>query len=702
MGGAIRCGRFGGLATALLACTLVACTDEAANPPAPVLDGGVDADSAVEAGPDAGPLQRACMPGETELPDGACQPAGIPAEECGEGFAPTGDGSCTAVLPATACGPGQMAIPGESTCRELAVCSGTRWGNAPVDGDTQYVDVAYSGGSSDGSEAHPWTVIQDAVNAAAPGAVVAIAAGTYSGDVRIADKPIRLWGSCPAEVEIAGADYPLDSVDIGGAHGTEVHDLAITGPDFGVSVANAVDVVLDQVWIHDTELAGVHVQYNAGPARATLRRSLVEHAHRSGVEAWRGGEVLVEESTIRSILADLGDWGFGINAQGFDDDDQPSRVAVVRSVIEDNREFGISALYSDLTVEDSVVRGTLPNELYQVDGMGIMVARSIESPSLRTFEIRRSVVDGNHTCGVCVFDANTTVVATAIRGTLPQPADGRRGSGLIVATDLSTGPDRATASIRSSTVEDNHMLGIGLAGVDAQVESTLVRDTEPEQSTGLHGRGLIAEIHPYTQDRTSLQCMGSAVERSHEVGLLVLGSDATLDGLAVRDTRPSAADQRFGRGLILQFSAETLDLATGTLDHGSITDSHEVGICVVGAEFELRDTVVEGTRQQAAGEIFGDGVIALTHPIPGQPLVSTIDIERCRIQQSARAGVASFGAGVALGSSIIDCNTLDLAAETYDGRPAELHDQGSNVCGCASEPRPCQVLSSGLQPPEPL
>src|SRR6185503_14706066 len=68
-------------------------------------------------------------PGEIELGDGTCAPAPLPAIDCAEGFEPDGNGGCNAILPAAACPQGQMAIPGETACHEVALCGQGTWGN---------------------------------------------------------------------------------------------------------------------------------------------------------------------------------------------------------------------------------------------------------------------------------------------------------------------------------------------------------------------------------------------------------------------------------------------------------------------------------------------------------------------------------------------------------------------------------------------
>ena len=138
------------------------------------------------------------------LPDGTCIRPGVPADGCAEGFVHDGEYGCDPILPEQPCAPGLMAVPGESACRTVLPCGAGRWGDIPIDAGTIYVDASYSGLDSDGSEARPWTTVSEAVMAAPPGALVAIAAGTYDESVAILGKPVRLFGVCPEKVTISG------------------------------------------------------------------------------------------------------------------------------------------------------------------------------------------------------------------------------------------------------------------------------------------------------------------------------------------------------------------------------------------------------------------------------------------------------------------------------------------------------------------
>ena len=138
-------------------------------------------------------VQRVCAPGTLPDLDGVCSDAGVPQAACPDGFV-AADGACRGVVPEELCADGLMAVPGESACRPIVGCGAGTWGDIPVEADTEYVDGSF-GGASDGSSEAPWTSLQDAVDVATPGAIVAVAEGEYE-PVRIeTQKAVRLWGA---------------------------------------------------------------------------------------------------------------------------------------------------------------------------------------------------------------------------------------------------------------------------------------------------------------------------------------------------------------------------------------------------------------------------------------------------------------------------------------------------------------------------
>ena len=280
-----------------------------------------------------------CMPGEAPLENGSCLPAGIPPEACADGFVSTGNGGCMPQLPNAPCGPGQMAVPGETTCHSVAPCPEGTWGDIAIEATTQFVDASFSG-TSDGTQSSPWQTIGEAITAAAPGAIVAVAAGTYDEDVEIHGKPVRLWGRCPGLVQVKGIGGLAAVLIRNGADGAQVRGLAVTGPMTGITMTGAGGIVVDQVWVHDTGTAGFFAAHDLGPSDALLSRSLIERAGDFGIIV-RGTILTVDASVVRDGQpgGQSGDGG-GIGVHYDAVAQQRGAVTVLRSLLERNRQFG--------------------------------------------------------------------------------------------------------------------------------------------------------------------------------------------------------------------------------------------------------------------------------------------------------------------------------------------------------------------------
>ena len=72
------------------------------------------------------------------------------------------------------------------------------------------------------------------------------------------------------------------------------------------------------------------------------------------------------------------------------------------------------------------------------------------------------------------------------------------------------------------------------------------------------------------------------------------------------------------------------------------------------------------------------------------------------VESNDRAGLSSFGALLRVGSTRVECNTIDLDGEPLEGRDYQFDDLDLNTCGCDSSERICKVLTSNLEPPRPI
>jgi len=664
------------------------------------------------------PRDLPCPPGEVEL-EGGCRPAG--PSGCADGFAPHADG-CTPILPASPCPAGTMAVMGETECREVAPCAPGAWGGVLTTNEAQFVDAQYAGSASDGSAARPWTSVQQAVDAALPGAVVALAAGAYHENVRVSGKPVKIWGRCPDLVSIEGVDAAAPAVELA-AGASELHDVAVTGGGIGVMVR--ADAVLERVWIHETADRGAHVE----GGRLEIVGSLIEGAGLIGVVAL-GAELQIVDSVVRDTQpADR--FGRGIDVEG------GSALDMERSLVERNVEIGVYAGSSDARIEASVVRDTeMSSDGF---GRGIDIEDSGGGPASLT--LHASVIEGNVDAGIFGAGADISVDESVVRDTLPG-VDGGFGSGLSI--QLHPNSDAPSALLlSSSSVLRNREAGISLASAQGWIDGSRVSENIPRASDGLAGVGILVQDRAPTEQLPELTLRASRVDDNHLCGVILVDGDAVIDRTAICGTLP--ASERGGRAIDIESSyspraharieasllcnnahsslyAHTADFefvaseirtthalpdgdsgfgvaivlgAKGTLEGALVEDSRVAGIAVYESDAILNGVTVRDTRARAIDDIFGDGILVLGDAQPASAALHATLVER-----SARAGVSSFGGDITLGESRLDCNLIPLAGERTT-RPFQFQDLGGNRCGCGDAIENCRVRSANLEPPAP-
>lgn len=573
-----------------------------------------------------------------------------------------------------------MALPGESVCREVSACGNATWGTIPDDPTTQYVQADYAGGDSDGTSAKPWTTVQDAIDAAAPGAVVAIAAGSYVEDLNIEGKAVRLLGRCPSLVEIVGTGATFAAIVFWpGTDGTEIADIAVRNDTTaGIAVSDAQDVVIRRVWLHDLGSDGLHAEDTLGPASVRLEASLIERASGLALVAL-GGQLEVHSSAIRDTQPRSFDSkrGNGVVALPGEKTGQPSELVVDGCLFERNQEMGIFVVQSEATVTGTLVRDTEPQASDLLGGVGIVAQQDA------ALTIEGSVMDHNRDIGVFVAGSTATIANTVVTRTQPNAADQHWGEGIEVSHG-------ATAQIRAVTLAENHMFGLSLAGgADAVIEGALVVDTQSDVAIDDYGYGVSSLL-----GRLTLR--GSVVRRSRAVGVFVDGSTASLEGVLVEDTQPRTIDGLGGRGISAQIYRPTHTAASVTVKWSSISNCIEASIYIVDSVASLEATRVSGTTTQPDGT-FGDGIAVRTEI--GYP--AQADVFGSIIERNVRAGVSGFGASVTLGATLIECNAIDLDSETLNGVATSLVDAGGNVCGCPAAGT-CKSVTANLAPPDSL
>jgi len=719
-----------GVASALLI-LLCSCSDGAADEPA--AGGGGEAGGQLTP-PEVGPPATACQPGELELDDGSCQAAGIPAQACGDFLLPTGDGSCEPILPASPCtGAGTMAVPGEGACRPVAACDKAPWGDAPIEATTQFVDGGF-GGQSDGTAAAPWTSIQQAIDAAADGAAIAVAAGNYAEALSVAGKAVRIWGRCPELVTIASPDASPSVSLQATASGSELHALGISGR--GVVVTAATGLLLDRLWIHavdgigvhleaaaqgtvtgslielcgeaalrvegasanveacslrDTHQAGTDVSYaaiqvdsDATVAMLAASRLLIERAGHAGVRTL-GADSTIVDSVVRDISDPIGAYGIVLR----DLAGRPSSSEVRRVVVTD-MNVGLIGANSELVVEHVAIRDL--SEAVS-DGSGLAIGMLTTAPELeRSVTVRASTIRRVANVGLFAEGAQVTAEGLLVEDVTPFV----EGTGYAIKLDADDGMGGGSiGSLRGVHIERATTSGIRIEGSEADIDSTLVSDTRALVLGYAVGIETVPDV---TAELPSvLQLRASLIRGTAGIGVLILGCSFDVHGTRIQDTI-AGSDDLLGAGLYAQMSVELGWPADGSVAWSSVERSRTFGVVVNDATVTFEHLEVAEVTPSAKTGLYGDGVAVV-----GVDLVTFATLSDSLISGCQRAGVASFAASAELERNWLDCNTMGLAIAERDGVLGTLVDKGGNRCGCgAGDDGACKVLSAEIVPPEPL
>lgn len=662
-----------------------------------------------------GEASEACAPGELDGGTGCAPPgqdAGIPPEGCGPGTQAM-DGGCLSTTPS--CGPGMVAFVGEERCHALDDCASGTWGDIPSTASTLYVN-AVAPPDGDGSPASPFATLAEAMAAAVDGDTIALAAGDY-GDVDV-DRAVTIQGRCPSMVSIGGtltsalrivSPATIRGVALSGTIGAEV----FAGP-----------TVLEEIWVHDVGDFGIVAQ-----VAITLRRSLVETgADGAGVHLFatggtiedvvvRGGtrginlfnegmrveavtvsravvegtsdgsvfaegiELTLEDSVLRDAAEDTGFNGFGIQLQG--GPAGPSSMTMRRSIVSNHLRRGLSIVTGSVAhIEHSVIRDTRPND--GMNGRGLVALEATE------VAVVSSVIDDNVSAGLLLRDSDAMLDRVLVRGTRPQPADGRGGRA-VSFDHLDPLSPRPELVVRGSRIEDNFEAGIGATGGTVLVESTSIADTAPSEG-GIFGRGISVQASPTDGVAIELTVLDSVVERCSEAAILAGSASVVVERTTLRDVGASSFGN--GVGLFLQPTLTIEQPPMGQAIARTLRIEQVVGAAIVAfdAEIDLEDATLLAIAARDDGT-HGDGIVLTSGSVPVSGTMRS-----GRIEGASRAGVALFSFSMDVSAWRFMCNAIHLNGEGDFG----LLDGGGNECGCGEVFESCKVISAMLAPPEPL
>lgn len=419
------------------------------------------------------------------------------------------------------CPDGEIALPQDASCRPLGSPCPTeeeRWASeatlralAPgYEGPIVYLspDAAPDGA---GTRLSPrrWSA---AAGVAAEGAILALALGDYRGGLQI-DRRVAVLGACVSGTRISTTQPIVDAttgiLSIASSSPVLVRDLSLTGSRPGIAVVGGNDEP--------------HL----------LRAISIRGATGHGMYVEGLGSVDADGMVIASTnpLAD-GRYGRGIEVRS------GAALLIRNAAVQENRQVGVVAFDATTTVtaERVVVEDTSSELASGTNGNGIL-AQSGSRMVLREVTLRR-----NAGAGLFAVGSATHVEADdlLVEETQPRQSDSQEGWGVEVSGG-------ATASMRRATLLRNHGAGLVVDGDGsrAEVEATLIEQTQPRVSDRSLGLGIAAE------DGASLILKNVALRGNRGGGLIAIGARTVVDAerLVVEDTQADLTGEGGGQGV---------------------------------------------------------------------------------------------------------------------------------------------------------
>jgi hypothetical protein len=225
------------------------------------------------------------------------------------------------------------------------------------------------------------------------------------------------------------------------------------------------------------------------------------------------------------------------------------------------------------------------------------------------------------------------------------------------------------------------------------LEASAVRATSRD-ALGSSGRG-VSVISALTSGlRAKLALESSLVEGNDELGMIISGSDATLESSVVRATVLNPTGQA-ARGIQVQ-DQPPFGPAVFSFHASIVEQMPDAGIMVVDSTATITSSVVRDTVANVNGQ-FGDGLVVWS--VGG---AADLSVTATRVERSARAALATHGSHALLGGSVFACQAFDIDVESSQTRVATLENLGGLLCGCPEATDACKAVSAKLEPPPPL
>jgi len=490
---------------------------------------------------------------------------------------------CEPILPpvGTECEPGFFAMFGAKKCQRIGdSCPEGEFADIPNDAGTEIIYV------SEGES------IQEAIDKAKDGAVIAIGKGTFDEFVTITDKSITLWGACVEETTIKSSipgeshfDGIINVVSQNDTKKITVKNLTVTGRRTGIYIGGSSNAVLENLAVYKTTGYGVFAfsekRVNVEISNVSVKETLSREEDKT-----RGIGIIIRDNV---------------------------NVNMNRVSVEKNKMVGIVALsFSSSTQvkfegKDIIVSNTMPRESDDNWGRGVLLEDNVEA-SLDRVLIEKSRQNGlsliSSTPGSkVVFEASRLI----IRDTLSQKSDKQYGAGIEIQNNV-------TASISKIIVERNRNYGISAGTFDdssiikLDITDGVIRDTMSQENDKNNGSGVLL------QNNVESFLARVLISGNRNTGLSAgtLGNSEkvflTGEDLTIIETQSQESDKNWGKGISIE------DNVVAKLSNILIEKNRHAGISVATfldetfSEIEAQYTVVRNTRSQEQDNKFGTGI----------------------------------------------------------------------------------------------
>ncbi len=597
--------------------------DDEIVPPAP--DGGI-------ATRDGGPEACAVEVTEPEAPD---LPAPV-AWSCPAGWS-LDDGACSAWPPGgrAPCPDGEAHFPGTEGCAPIGTACPSGDFSEPPEAYAAwpriYVNPRAQEGGDGATPERALRSFRDARVAARDSGretAILLSKGDYPSAQPVGlPKDAIVWGACARDTVIRTSTGTQPQLVVAALEGwSGLGNVSVTGQTFGVYTEGAgIELHLEGVWVHDTIRAGIQAQDGAlitgsrvvvqdvvSPA-ATARSagltvldaalelaSVISEGSAAGIAVAASSSPLSTARLEDAALSGNLDAGATVFAGG--------ELTLLRTDVALNTGYGIDVFDGTVTLEDSVVRGTIFKDAESA-GQGIVANDSLDREGARSrIALTRTLIADNERSAITLGGSGQTLTATLaiLRDTKLHYVntatvgmhDGLDGAGLGLSLH-----ENAEVWLNQVRIEGHHNAGIEVFGPAAQVRGNDV--TISGVGAGLErldGNGISIE------SGSSIALTRVLIEEIQGSGIeMDTGAVAVFDDLTMRDSAVVAGHGEGGVGLVADGPRTRAIVHRGQFERGELYGV----VSQASAEVELDDVSILDT-QPAAG-VFGLGLAVNDH-----------------------------------------------------------------------------------------